>query len=46
LYTPCILDCALHFLIKFSYLSKKKKQWKGQFVLGLKVVVYWSIEEI
>jgi len=26
LYTPCILDCALRFLIKFStYLSKKKK---------------------
>jgi len=24
LYTPCILDCALRFLIKFSYLSKKK----------------------
>jgi len=27
LYTPCILDCALRFLIKFStYLSKKKKK--------------------
>jgi hypothetical protein len=26
LYTPCILGCALHFLIKFStYLSKKNK---------------------
>jgi len=25
LYTPCILDCALRFLIKFSYLSKKKE---------------------
>jgi hypothetical protein len=29
LYTPCILDCALRFLIKFStYLSKKKNEDK------------------